>query len=627
MAFINVDSNKNLRDIKYINRDFTNLKSKLIDFSKTYFPNTFNNFSPASPAMVFMDMSSYVGDVLSFYLDNQIQENFVQYARQSNNIYDLAYMFGYKPKVSYAASVDLEFYQLVPSVLSGSTYVPNYDYTLNIPPNTEINTTRDSNAQPFITLDTIDFSVNMPSDPRTEEVYEIDSNGNPVYYLLTKKGKAVSGQTITRNYTIGSPEEFLTLDLDDENIIGILDIFDADGNQYYEVDTLGQETIYKKIRNNNINNPNYDPSDTVPYILKVEKIQRRFVSRFRNEQSLQIQFGSGKSNDIDEDIVPNQNNVGIGLPFGQSRLTTAYSPQNFIFTDTYGIAPSNTTLTVRYLKGGGIQANVPVNFLNSIEKRGVKYNSVRFDVALANFIFKTLTCTNTKAAQGGQDGDTLKEIRQNTLANYGTQQRTVTLEDFLIRSYSLPPEYGQISKIYVEKPTISDMQSSTIDTLALYVLSNNFNNVLTYANNTLKNNIRTYLNQFMMIGDSIEIRDAYIINIGLEFEIATVPQYNSTAVLEKALTKVTKYFLIENWQINQPILIREIYNLIDTVEGVEMVKRIKINNLTGESLGYSNFGYNIDQGTIDNIIYPPQYPSIFEVKYPLNDIKGRVSNF
>ena len=345
------------RNINYLGKDFSDFRDQLINFSKTYFPTTYTDFSSASPGMMFMEQASYVGDVLSFYLDNQIQETFLQYARQTDNLFNLAYMFGYKPKTTGLSTVDVDFFQLVPSKVSGGATVPDYDYAVQILENTQLSSIARTPFK-FIVEDLVDFKVSSSLDPTDVTVAQVAGN-LPTYYLLKKKRKAISGEIKQVTYSFGAYEEFPTVELTGENIAYILDITDSDGNKYYEVDYLGEETIYDNVKNTNVNDPNNasDSSDT-PYILQLKKVQRRFATRFLDNNTLQIQFGNGNSNDTDENIVPNTNNVGLGLPFEISKLKTAYSPTNFIFTNTYGIAPTNTTLTVRYIVGGGVDSNI-----------------------------------------------------------------------------------------------------------------------------------------------------------------------------------------------------------------------------------------------------------------------------
>ena len=615
--------NNTKKDIKYINKDFTELRASLIDYARTYFPTTYNDFTPASPGMMFMEMAAYVGDVLSFYLDNQFQENFLQYARQTNNLFELAYMFGYKPTVTQVATTEISFYQQLPAKFTGGQYVPDYDYALFIPNNTTISSTL-FNVPTFLVEDPVDFTVSSSQDPTEVTVYAT-SGGNPTYYLLRKTRKAISSTISTTTFSFGAPVQFSTVTINAPQIIGILDITDSDGNTWYEVDYLGQEMVYKPLKNTNPNDPNYYyDQGNAPYLLKLEKEQRRFATKFINSGSLQLQFGAGTANDVDENITPNPNNVGIGLPFEKTKLTTAYSPSNFLFTRTYGIAPSNTTLTVRYLTGGGVESNVQSNILNTLNTTPTFLNA-NLNSTTANTIFSSLAVTNLVAADGGGDGDTVEEIRQNAMANFASQLRNVTQDDYLVRALSMPGKYGVVSKAYIEpskRVSMSAGESNSV--LDLYILSYNADKTLRTASDALKLNLTTYLSQYRMIGDAVNIRDGFIINIGVNFEIIVLPNFNNNQVLTDCILALQSYFAIDNWSINQPIVLRDLYILLDKIIGVQTVKNISITNLVGENLGYSPYAYDISAATSANVIYPSLDPSIFEVKYPNQDIQGKV---
>jgi len=610
------------KNIKYINKDFSEFRASLIDYTKTYFPTTYNDFSPASPGMMFIEMASYVGDVLSFYLDNQIQESYLQYARQSNNLFELAYMFGYKPNVTGVATVDVDFYQKIPSKISGSTYIPDFDYCLFV----EANSTVVSNTGvSFLVLDSVDFSVSSSLDPTTISVFEVSTaNGEPVFYLLKKTRKAISANINTINYSFGTPEKFKTIEFNINSFIGILDCFDSEGNQWYEVDHLGQEMIYDSIKNTNFNDPNFFQYNDAPYLLKLKKVQRRFTTRLRNANTLRIQFGAGTTNDVDEVIIPNPDNVGIGLLFEQSKLTTAYSPSNFLFTDTYGIAPSTTTLTFRYLAGGGVTANIPSNTLNKFI--GVsRFLNPNLNGTLAQNIFNSLAVNNLAAASGGGDGDTIEEIRQNSLANFSSQLRNVTQDDYLVRALSMSSKYGDIAKAYIEPSKIQNMVPGIAPgILDLYILAYSPVGKLTYASPALKQNLITYLSQYRMINDTVNIKNAFIVNIGVDFNIIVLPNYNNSLILSNCILTLQSYFNTTKWQINQPIILRDIYILLDKIEGVQTVKSVNITNKVGEHLGYSQWAYDISGATKNNVVYPSIDPMIFEVKFPEIDIQGRV---
>ena len=614
------------RNIQYINKDFTELRASLINYARTYFPTTYNDFSPASPGMMFMEMASYVGDILSFYLDNQIQETYLQYARQTNNLYELAYMFSYKPNVTQVATVDIDFYQKVPKV-GAFPYAPDFNYTLFIPANTTVTSTF-SGSIPFIIEDPVDFSVSSSGDPTEVTVYSIDGGGIPTFYLLKKTRKAISSTINTTTFTFTTPQQFATVEITANNIVGILDIIDSDGNTWYEVDYLAQDTVFDSIKNTNVNDPNLSQyqGDT-PYLLQLKQVQRRFVSRFLNSTTLQLQFGAGTANDTDEEILPNPDNVGLGLPFEVDKLTTAFSPSNFTFTRNYGIAPSNTTLTVRYLTGGGVSANVPANTINTISSGNITFINPNLIAGDANVIFNSLLANNLEAADGGGDGDSTEELRQNASANFATQLRNVTQDDYLVRALSLPAKYGVIAKAYIEPTKAQSVASgAAASILDLYVLSFDNTSKLRTASVALKQNLSTYLSQYRMVNDSISIKDAFIINIGVNFDIIVLPNFNSNEVLTKCILALQDFFAIKNWQINEPIVLRDLYILLDAIEGVQTVKNITISNKVGTALGYSQYAYDTVGATVNGVIYPSIDPMIFEVKDLNTDIQGRVVN-
>ena len=608
------------RDIKYLNKDFGDFRAALVDYAKTYYPNTLNDFSPASPGMLFMEMSAYVGDVLSFYLDNQIQENFVQFARQQNNLYTLAYMLGYRPKVTGVAVVDVDVYQQIPSISTPSGYAPDYRYSVFINNNTILKSSL-AGTTDFIIQDTVDFAFSSSSDPTQVSILTIDTVTNqPEFYLLRKTRKAISANIQTTTFTFGTPQRFQTVEINSTNIVGILDITDSGGNKWYEVPYLGQEMVYDNIKNT------LPDSGEVPYLLQLLKAPRRFVTRFTSPTTLQIQFGAGTTtSNVEEEIIPNPTNVGNSLNPVDNNLTTAYDPANFLYTSTYGIAPSSTILTVRYLTGGGVAANIPANAFTGISNTSnvTTPNPAIPDAGLATDVRNSVTAQNPTAATGGSDGDTTEEIKQNSLAAFGAQLRTVTQDDYLVRAMSLPSQYGSLAKIYAEPEKLENLlPGESLSSTNLYVLAYDNNKRLKNASISLKNNLKTYLSQYRIVNDSIKIRDGFVINIGVDFDIIVLPNYNNNDILFKCISTVKSYFEIDKWQINEPIILKDIYVMLDRIDGVQTVKNVIITNKCGPN--YSVYAYDVIGATQNNVIYPSVDPMIFEVKYPDSDIKGRV---
>lgn len=618
------------KQISYINKDFNSFKADLIDFAKTYFPNSYSDFSDADPGTMFIELASYIGDVLSFYQDTQFQENIVLSAKEKENLMALAYDRGYRPKVTTAAIVDLDIFQLVPSVLSGGEYIPDFNYTITVGNNTVV--TSQSTGQTFLTQDILDFAFSSSFNPTEVSVYQIDSNGNPVFYLLKKTVKAISGTIQTETFSFGTPERYPKITLNNDKIIEVIDITDSNGNLWYEVPYLAQETIFDEIRNNNPYDTKSSNQANVPYLLKLRKVPRRFVTRFRTDNLMEIKFGSGISANADEEIIPNPDNVGLGISDGISKLNMAFDPSNFLYTQTYGIAPYNTTLSVRYLTGGGVTSNVLSNDINQIDKTNISINSLILDQTTQQTVIDSLVVNNAVPAVGGRDGDSIDELRNNTLAAFSTQLRAVTKEDYAIRALLLPSRYGSVAKVFVSQDSQlsnSSVNDNLIDNnplaLSLYVLSYDGNKNLTQSSLAVKTNLKTYLNQFKMLNDSLNLKDSSVINIGVNFDIITTPGFNNKEVILNAISSLKDYFNIDKWSINQPIIISEIYNLLSQIKGVQSINKVEIVNKQGGS--YSQWGYDIKSATKNGIIYPSLDYSIFEIKFPSQDIMGRVITF
>mgnify|MGYP003120740776 CR=1 FL=1 len=599
------------RDIKYVNKTFSDFRQQLIDYAKNYFPDTYNDFSPTSPGMMFMEMASYVGDVLSFYQDIQLQETLLQYAQEPGNLYSLAYMMGYRPKISTAATVEIDVFQQV----NATANTPDWDQALVIPENTQLESVAGGQARFFID-EKINFGFSSSYSPTDISVYA--SSGNTINtFLLKKTVKAFSGEVKTKTVSIKSPERFKTVTLEDSNIIGILDITDGSANDWYEVPYLAQDTIFEESTNGGAD------ANLAPYLLTLKKVPRRFVTRVTSTGNLQIQFGAGTNSQDDSVITPDPTNVGLGTSNGISKIDVAYDPSNFMFTGTYGLAPASTTLTIRYLVGGGVEANVPANTVTTVINQGT---ATAIDAAKAT----TIAYNNPRAASGGKDGDTAEEIRQNSLKAYSEQLRAVTREDYIVRALSLPSKFGSVAKVHVLQDQLTSTKSTTdniIDSnplsLSMYVLAYDTNRKLTTVSINMKENLKQYLSQYRMLTDAINIKDAFVVNIGVNYDIVLRPGAVGREVLLRCTQALQEHFDIRKWNINQPINIGTIYSLLDRIKGVQTIQNIEIVNKVGGS--YSQYAYDVKGATKNNIVYPSYDPCIFEVKLPDADITGRIT--
>ena len=605
-------------NISYLNKSFSDFKANLTNYAKTYFPTAYNDFSDANPGAMFIEMASYVGDVMSFYLDNQVQENYLLYAKEKENLYALSYTLGYRPKASYASNTNIDIYQLIPTFAGTNPLIPDTTYALIVPENTVLTST--STGTKFITTQKLDFS---DTGSATITLYNDD------YFLIKKSVPAISADIKSTTFNFNSPQKFSTVTINDDNILQILDITDSDGNQYYEVPYLAQSTIYEKF-----SNPTYT-TDQVPYLLKLKRAPRRFISRILSDNSLQLEFGAGVSNKSDSNIIPTPDNIQLGLVPNISNLLSNYNQASIFYTQEYGLAPSNTTLTVRYLTGGGITSNVSANDLTNIDISGIYFKNGDPGGIISSTIRSSIASTNVNPSSGGRGGDEIEEIRQNALYAHSSQLRAVTKNDYIVRSLSLPSDYGSISKVYVTQDLMVDDQSTTAPmmtpnplSLDLYVLAYNADKNLIKASTTLKQNLATYLNEYRMVTDAINIRDAFYINIGVNFDVTVISGFNNQLVLKDCINTLKSYFNIESWQINRPIILSEIIALLLQVKGVQSVVKLEITNKEDSTnQTYSDLGYDISGATRNGNIYTSSDPSIFEVRYPDTDIQGRVVTY
>ena len=621
----------NIPDIKYYDKDFNTLKQDLINYARTYFQNSYIDFSPSAPGNMFIEMAAYVGDILSFYTDTQLQETLLLYAQERKNIIALAYALGYRPKVTTAASVVLDVFQLIPSD-GAPNYNPDFRYTVRLNKNASIKSTSNPNIT-FLTQDAVDFRFSSSFDPTDITIYQYyTGTANPQYYLLKKQVEAISGQIKSTTFAFGNPQQFPVVTINDSNIIQVLQITDSDNNTYYEVPYLAQDTIFDESLNLPINEPNYSDDNSARFLLRTKRVQRRFVTRFDDDNNLMLEFGSGVTSLPDEVIIPNPDNVGLGLVDGISKMNMAYDPSNFMYTNKYGIAPQNTTLTVQYLAGGGINANLPSDDINLNNTLNLNIDTYNLNSSIINIVEGSVRFNNPNPSSGGGPGETTEQIRLQALANFPTQNRNVTKADYLVRALSMPAKFGYISKAYVTQDYLvandvdkQNFINSNPLAISIYVLSNNIDGKITTSSNVVKQNLKTYLSYNKMMSDAVNIKDAYYTNIKVNFDISILPAYNSQDVLSKCISVLKDYFDIAKWQIVQPIIYSDIYNLIGSVKGVQSVLKVTIENLAGGN--YSPYSYDIESATTQGVVYPSLDPMIFEVRYPDTDIYGKIVTY
>jgi len=645
----------NTKDITYLNKNFAEFRQNLIDFARSYYPNTYTDFNEASPGMMFMEMAAYVGDVLSFYIDNQFKENLFLFAEERQNIVTIAQALGYKPRLTAAATVEAIIYQLVPALGVDKNYDPDQRFFLKILQNSKFST----NVAPIKSFrSTEDVNFSDPNN-RTISVFARDNISNaPTYYLVSKPIKLIAADIKTATFTFGAPEKFTKIELPEKNVISIVSVVDSDNNEWYEVDYLGQDLVIDEREVSSRTAAGYLQEQGITIdsplpskIAEFRKKPRRFTTRVNTNLQLELWFGSG-INSTQEEIVTLNSTQIANTKFNQRIANTSLDPSDFLSTDSFGLAPANTTLTITYTVGGGVDSNVTSNTIRTVDFVNVGNRATDYEPNQQNLfsqVVNSISILNEEPATGGGDAETIEEIKQNTLAFFNAQNRVVTNADYVVRTLAMPAKFGSVAKVFL----VRDEQINSIvrqreeqleqniddnpfndrrfvsdpvlpNTINLYVLGYNAQKKLTSLNSLVKQNLANYLEQYRMLTDDVNILDAFIVNIGVEFDIIVFRNYNINDVLARAIDAVKEFFNTDRWQINQPIVLNDLRLAIGSVDGVQTVNDIRIFNkyFFKDGLDYQEYRYPIEEATINDIIYPSLDPCIFEVRYPETDIIG-----
>ena len=644
----------NVKEVNYLVKNFSEFRQNLIDFTKSYYPSTYTDFNEASPGMMFIEMAAYVGDVLSFYIDNSFRENLLSVATERKNVIAIAQSMGYRPKLAAPASVTATLFIVVPALTSTDNYDPNSKFFLKILANSRFS----SNVSPIQTFKSInDVDFNDPTE-RILQVFARNGSGVPTAYLVGKPIKLIAADTKSAQFTFGPAQKFSKIALSDSNVISIVSVIDSDGNDWTEVEYLGQDVILDErditprgsngyIENNPLTTNSPPPAKLAIY----KKKPRRFTTRINSDLKLEIWFGSG-TGDINEEIIQ-LNSTQVANSKSDQRIgNNALDPSDFLSSNTFGMAPANTTLTITYLVGGGVESNAASNTITKVDFVNVANEISDYDPAERNTFTQTVDSVaiyNDEPATGGGNIESVDEMRENALAFFNAQNRVVTDKDYVVRTLAMPPKFGSIAKAFVlrdEQMNAQQLQNQGLipentdanpytnvsyvdnpiapNSINLYLLGYDAQSKLTTVNTLIKQNLAKYLEQYRVLTDDVNILDAFIVNIGVDFDIIVYRGYNINDVLARTIDAVRQFFDIDKWQINQPIILNDLRLTIGSVEGVQTVNNVRITNKYKfrDGRDYQEYRYPIGNATVDDVVYPSLDPCIFEIKYPETDIVG-----
>jgi hypothetical protein len=613
MALTDVKKNLKLkRQRNYLARDFDSFRAELLQYARIYFPDKIQDFSEASVGGMLIDLVAYVGDVTSFYLDHQFNELSLDTAVERKNVERLIRLAGVKVKGASPAYCDISFTITVDASLTSAGYFPSNAQL----PILKIGTRVTSNTGiSFTLLDDLDFSETNDFNEyvATYSVLTTDSSGNPATYSVTRTGTCVSGGTAEEKFTFGSDATpFKTITLSNPNVSQILLVKDTEGNEYYEVDALSQDTVFKSIENYN------SDVDQVENAIAVVPAPYRFVTRSSADSGIvKIVFGSGQGSTLDNDILPDPSEVSLPL-FGDKKTFSRVSidPNSMLGSQSLGITPMNTNIRVRYRYGGGLSHNVASNTVKVVSNLVTKFKDGITSSKIST-IRSSITANNAAAAQGGEDAPTLEDLRSVALSVRNSQNRVVSKEDLIARIFLMPTNFGRAFRVGIQPNPVNPLSS------LLYVISRDSSGYLTQSPDTLKRNIATYINEFRIVSDSFDILDAKIVNIGFNYTVAIDDREDKSAILTRINNALKEYLDIKNMQIDGGIRITDIINLIINQEGVISLDSYSFTSLTGnvDERSYSSTSISTARSISRGVLSPP-VGGIFEVKYPDTDIVG-----
>ena len=596
---------KKLQPINYTDRDFDSIRKDLENYAKRYYPNTFKDFNEASFGSLMLDTVSYIGDILSFYLDYQTNESFLDSAIEYNNVIRLARQMGFKLNSNPSSYGEVTFYIEVPSTTTGGG-APDTDYAPILKAGSTMTST---GGGTYALLEDVDFGKS--SNLVVAGVINSET-GEPTSYIIRAKGRIVSGRVTSETKTIGAFQRFLRVPLASNTAAEVLSVTDSENHVYYEVDNLSQNVIYKAIHNNNAD------KNTTPSILKAVPVARRFVVEFDGEQTF-MQFGYGSDSELLSESVVDPAIVIMDL-HGRSYITDReFDPTKLISSDKFGIAPANTDLTVVYRVNTTRDVNAAVDTIKEVAGANFKFtNAGALDSETRGNVRNSLELTNEEPITGDVSLPSSDEIRQRVIAHFATQNRAVTLEDYQSVVYGMPAKFGMIKRCAVSRDFAEFKRN-----LNIYVMSEDpETGKLTSANNSLKDNLKTWLAQHKMINDTIDIVDATIVNFGVEYIIATDYETNRFTALNNANLALRKLFNNPG-DIGEPIYITDIYRALQEVPGIIDVLSVEIVAKSGGV--YSTLEYDFDGAlSADGRQIDSERGIVFELKYANTDIQGSV---
>ena len=589
--------------IKYTSRDFNSIRNDLIEYAKRYYPDSFKDFNEASFGAMMVDSVAYIGDILSFYLDYQANESFLTTAHEYNNIIKHGKALGYKINSVPSSYGIVTLFVRVPAAASG--FGPDTSFVPTLRRGTTLGST---NGSTYMLVNDVNFA-----DPRNETVVAVvnDSNGQPTEYAIRAYGEVVSGRFNVQTFKVGDFTKFRRIDLRDSNLTEVVSVVDSGGREYFEVDYLSQNIIYRPVINTGAN------SNTVPNLLKPFVAMRRFVVEREFGRNF-LQFGYGSENNLSNEGFLNPDDIVLERHARDYVTDRSFDPTKMLESDKFGVSPSNTTLTVSYRTNDSTTVNAAVGSVIRVENAIFKFsNANRLNNTLKNKVVNSLEVTNDEPIVGDVTYPSTDEIKRRIFDSFTSQHRAVTAQDYKALIYMMPSKFGSVKRCNILQDPDAMKRNLNIS-----VVSEDTNGNLTKTNDTIKNNLKNWLNQYRMVNDTIDILDAKIVNIGINFTIVSQEESNKHTALRRAENALRKEFMSIG-EISEAISISNIYRILNQVPGVSDTADVTIVRKTGGA--YSTISFNVEEHiSFDGRYLIAPEDVVYEIRFLDTDIQGTV---
>ena len=595
-------NNKRSTDTNFTNVVFDEIKKKLVRRMKSQYPNAYSDFNKSSFGSMMVDLVSMVSEQLNFYAQFVANENYPQTARSAQSLNNHALTSGKPVFNTYSSTGVIKVITYLPS--DGTSPDTNYGHTI-------LKGTKFSGTTGGVFTSTEDVSFDFREEKSTGTIFSEDGS-SITYYTFETDVPVLSGEERTFSISVPEYQKFLKIEVKDINVTDVLKVVDSANNEYYRVENLSQNVIFKGIPDVDFNDSQVS-SRLVPF-----PVPRRYMVEFEGDK-LYLVFGYGSENTLKVKQVADPSQIALLRPGQDHIYDTDFDPAKLLTTDKFGVSPQNTVLEITYRANTLENSNASANSINKISSLKTSFNNESaLDKEKVNFIRQNISCKNIEPINGSLQFETTQELAQAIMSARKAQSRAVTVKDYETIAYLMPSSFGSVKRVSVSKD-----RNELTRNLNMYVIAENSSKKLEKCSESLKKNLKTWINNYRMISDSIDIFDAQILNLGLELDISLKNNINPSTAVSEIRDKLFEEINLVPPEIGQNFSMGFIEEILNSITIISRVSKIKVILKTGDN--YSDTRLDIKNYTsLDggSILIPENV--IWEIKNK-EDIIGKIN--